>query len=120
MDKLLDIVNVAVSHEIMDLYEGISNRDLIPRSRYAVALLRDRLRNFEIALARRSLRLTVYEGLASAHEYTNYALDTLDTYFQSIEAGAPAPLEPRGAYIFAVFVFEKFQDICFMAEELDA
>jgi hypothetical protein len=33
-----------------------------------------------------------------------YALDTLDTYFQSVAADTPAPLEPRGAHIFTVYV----------------
>lgn len=120
MNKLADIVNVATSHEIEDLQEGIANRDLIARSRQAVALLRDRLRHLEIALAQRGLRLTVYNDLANAYEDTNYALDTLNTYFQCVETDTPAPLEPRGAHIFAVYVAYQFMDIIFYAEELDA
>ena len=120
MDKLADIVNVAASHEIQDLHEGISNRDQIVRSRQAVALLRDRLHNLEIALDRRGLPRTVFNDLAHAYEDTNYALDTLDAYFKSVEADIPAPLEPRGAHIFAVYVAYQFMDIIFYAEELDA
>jgi hypothetical protein len=48
-----------------------------------------------------------------------YALDTLDMYFQSVAADTPAPLEPRGAHIFAVYVVEQFMDIAFYAKELD-
>ena len=120
MDKLADIVDVSTSSEIEDLQEGISDRDQIARSRQAVVLLRDRLHNLEIALARRGWRLTVFNDLANACEETNYALDTLDAYFQSVEAGVPAPLELRGAHIFAVYVAYQFMDILFYAEELDA
>ena len=119
MDKLADIVNVSSSHELEDLHGGISNRDLTARSRQAVALLRQRLHTFEGVLARRGLRLTVYNDLAVAYEDTMYALDTLDRYFQSVEAATPAPLEPHGARIFAVYVAERFLDIMFYAEELD-
>lgn len=68
MDKLADIVNVSSSHELEDLHGGILNRDLTARSRQAVALLRQRLHNFESVLARRGLRLTVYNDLAVAYE----------------------------------------------------
>ncbi|HEX9068038.1 MAG TPA: hypothetical protein VF807_04655, partial [Ktedonobacterales bacterium] len=86
MDTLADIFNPWPSHEFDDLYGGIANRDLIVRSRQAVALLRQRLDNLESALARRGLRLTVYNALAVASAATTYALDTLDTYFQSVAA----------------------------------
>jgi hypothetical protein len=119
MDKLADIVNAWPSDEFEDLHGGIFNRDLIARSHQAVALLRQRLHNLESALARRGLRLTVYNDLAMAYEDTTYALDTLDTYFQSVEADSPAPLEPRGARIFAAYVVERFGDIRFYADELD-
>jgi len=83
-------------------------------------LLRERLRNFETALAQRGLNVSVYNNRAYAHEYVIYALDTVGAYFQSIEADTPAPLEPRGAHIFAVYVAETFMEIIFMAQELDA
>ena len=120
MDKLADIFDVTADDAIRDLFEGISNRDMIAVSRHSVALLRESLRKLEIALARRGLGLIVYNDLASAHEYKIYALDTLDTYFQSVEADADAPLEPRGAHIFAVYVAEQIMEIRFMAQELDA
>jgi hypothetical protein len=119
MDTLADIFKPWPSHEFDDLYGGIANRDLIVRARQAVAQLRQRLDNLESALARRGLRLTVYNDLAVAHEDTMYALDTLESYFQSIAADTPAPLEPRGAHIFAVHVVERFIDIAFYADELD-
>jgi hypothetical protein len=119
METLADIFKPWPSPEFEDLFGGIANRDLNVCARHAIALLRQRLYNLESALARRGLRLTVYNDLAVAHEDTLYALDTLDTYIQSIAADTPAPLEPRGAHIFAVYVVERFIDIAFYADELD-
>ncbi len=119
METLADIFKPWPSPEFDDLFGGLANRELIVRSRHAVALLRQRLDTLESALAQRGLRLTVYNDLAVAHEDAMYALDTLDTYFQSVAADIPAPLEPRGAHIFAVHVVERFIDIAFYADELD-
>src|SRR6185437_552789 len=99
MDTLAGIFKPWPSPEFDDLFGGLANRDLIARSRQAIALLRQRLDTLESALARRGLRLTVYNDLAVAYEDATYALATLDTYFQRIAADIPAPLEPRGAHI---------------------
>ena len=120
MDKVADIFSETADQELAELFDGISNCKLSARSRHAVELLRERLRKLEIALAQLGPGLTVYNDLAYAHEYTNYALDTLETYFQNIEAGAQTPLEPRGAHIFAVYVSDQIMEIRFMAQELDA
>src|SRR5260370_36466056 len=72
MDTLADIFNPWPSYEFDDLYGSIGTRDLIVRSRHVIALLRQRLDNLESALARRGLRLTVYNDLAVAYEDTMY------------------------------------------------
>jgi hypothetical protein len=122
MNALAAIFDETADQEIEDLFQGISNRDLSARACRSAALLRDRLRSLEIALARLGCGLTVYNGLAYAHEYTSHALETLASYFQSVETDAPAPsapLEPRGAHNFAAYVPDHILEIRFMAEELD-
>jgi hypothetical protein len=79
MDTLADIFNPWPSYEFDDLYGGIANRDLIVRSRQAIALLRQRLDNLESALARRGLRSRWRTIFAAA----GYTADDLCSAWQS-------------------------------------
>lgn len=119
MDKLADFFDTTTDEEFTGIYEGIVHPDKSTDARQAVAQVRARLRTFEQVLVRIGENLSVFEGLASAYEYASYALDTLDAYFRSVEAGVPALLEPLGAQILAMCVVDQIVELHFFAQELD-
>jgi hypothetical protein len=119
MDKLADFFDPTTEAEFTGIYEGIAHPDKSTDARQAVAQVRERLRKFEQTLVRLGEDLSIHKGLASTYEYAAYALDTLDAYFRSVEAGVPAPLEPLGAQIFAMCVVDQIVELHFFAQELD-
>ncbi len=123
-EKLTAVLDSNRDYAVEKMYEGAANSEHAGFGAWGLSHVRDILRTFTEALARRGLELETYGSMKLVFSELEYPLDELEKFYQAAKQ-QQAPSQALGistetARIFVFFVATRLAELRQMAAEIDA